>query len=39
MDSGAEQTRELPVKEITIAPIPRDILAHEARYRKNGAAK
>lgn len=35
MDSGAEQTRELPVQEITIDTDTRDILAREASHRKN----
>jgi predicted TIM-barrel fold metal-dependent hydrolase len=35
MDSGTEQTRELPVQEITIDTDTRDILAREATYRND----
>lgn len=34
MDSGVEQTRDLPVQQITIETDTRDILARETRYRR-----
>ena len=37
MDSGAAQTRELPVQEITIDTDTRDILAREFRSRTGAA--
>jgi len=37
MDSGAERVKQFPVQEITIAPIPRDILAREFQSRTGAA--